>query len=46
MFLTTDKSEIVAYEFAYLSMVKNIWTHSKNIEGGQKILNTAKIFLN
>ena len=35
------KSKIVPYKFADLSMVKNIWTHSKNIEDGQKILNAA-----
>ena len=40
------ESKIVPYEFAHLSIVENIWAHSKNIEGGQDILNTVKIFLN
>ena len=30
------KSKIVPYKFAFLSMVKNMCTHSKNIENGQK----------
>ena len=34
-----DKSKIVPYEFAYLSIAKDIWTHSKNSEDGQKSLN-------
>ena len=38
------KSDILPYEFEYLRMVKNIWPHSKNIELGQKILNTTKQF--
>ena len=29
-----------------MSMVKNIWTHSKNIEHGQKCLNMVKKYLN
>ena len=36
------KSKILPYKFSYLSMVKNIWTHSKNIEHGQKYLNIEK----
>ena len=36
------KSNILPYKFAYLSMVKNVWPHSKNIEHGQKILNETK----
>ena len=43
-FLTMIKSDILPYRFAYLSMVKNIWPHSKNIERGQKILNATNFF--
>ena len=38
------KSKILPYKVTYLSMVKNIWTHSKNIERGQKYLTWSKIF--
>ena len=36
------KSDILPYKFAYLSMVKNIWPHSNNIERGQNFLNATK----
>ena len=39
------KSKILSYKFTYLSMVKNIWTHSKNIEHSQKYLNMVKKYL-
>ena len=42
--LTMAKSDILPYEFAYLSMVKNICPHSKNIERGQKFLNATNFF--
>ena len=45
-FLIMVKSKILPYKFTYLSMVKNIWTHSKNIEHGQKYLNMVKKYLN
>ena len=35
------KSKILPYEFSYLSMVKNIWTHSKIFEQGQKLFELA-----
>ena len=38
------KSDILPYKFAYLSIVKNIWPYSKNIEHVQKNLNATKIF--
>ena len=38
------KRDILSYKFAYLSMVKNIWPHSKNIERGRKNLNPTKMF--
>ena len=45
-FLIMVKSKILPYKFTYLSMVKNIWTHSKDIEHGQKYLNMGKKYLN
>ena len=32
-----SKVRLYLIKFAYLSTVKNIWTHSKNIEGGRKV---------
>ena len=32
------------YKFACLTMVKNIWPQSKNIDCGQKSLNASKFF--
>ena len=29
-------TKILPYEFIYLSMIKNLWTHSNNIEHNQK----------
>ena len=43
---TTIKSDILPYKFAFLSMDKNIWPHSKNIERGQKFWKQPKWFLN
>ena len=44
IYLTMVKSIILPYKFAYLSMFKKIWPHSKNIEHGQKNLNATKFF--
>ena len=38
------KSKILPYEFIYLSMVKNISTHSKIFENGQRICELADGF--
>ena len=45
-FLIMVKSKNLPYKFTYLSIVTNIWTHSKNIERGQKYLNMVKKYLN
>ena len=45
-FLIVLKSDILPYKLAYLSVVKNIWLHSKNVEQGQNFLNTTNFFLN
>ena len=37
IFLTVVKSDILPYEFAYLSMVKNIWPHSNILNVVKKI---------
>ena len=42
IFLTMVKSYILPYIFTYLSMVKNIWPHSKNIERGQIFFWTSR----
>ena len=44
IFLTKVKSDIFPYKFAYLTMVKNIWLHSKNIDCGQKKFERKQIF--
>ena len=41
IFFTLVKNDILPCKFAYLSMVKNIWPHSNNIECGKKFLNAT-----
>ena len=45
IFLAMVKSDILPYKFVYLSIIKNNWPHSKNIELGPKVLSTTKLFL-
>ena len=45
-FLIKIRIKILPYKFTFLSTVKNIWTHSKNIEHCQKYLNMVKTYLN
>ena len=42
IFLIMVKSDILPYNFGYLSMVKNIWTRSKSFEHVQKRIWTSR----
>ena len=46
MFKIFEPSQILYDEFAYLSVVKNIWTLSKITDGSHKFLNMVKNILN